>query len=292
MLTFEVRRARIPKDDLLKNIIFVAFRDVHQELWSKIGESGMVVCIPHSLSIVSRKDRQENCLVLDEAFLFTHTLQLASYVPGIGAGNADPAFKYYSNLKGQTLKYSVMTNTITTLSKFENDRMCLIADEHLIYDDQLRKITVWILDRPFFGPYKDILASREDTEGISSMYDNFLGKSEEFFLHLLGDSFCENAKRHTQQFIDSYVFVKGYSKFTMNYLNRLCKDIIDWNDSADLGKQDFILAMNHLRIAIDAKFKYACSIEYIQGLLYPKLFRESCHQYAFKDNLLKGKLSC
>jgi hypothetical protein len=190
-----------------------------------------------------------------------------------------------------------MTNTVETISGFEQDRMCIIVEEIVIYDDLLRKIVVWVIDKPFIGAFRDILSSKDNVQicnfdGESQGQDGakFLGKSVEYFQEVLGDSACENIKRQFQQFIDSYVFVKGYSKFTIDYLNQLRREVIDWNESTDIGKPLQRNAISFPNIFLESKFKYACSLEYIQILLYPKLFRESCDQYLHKDELLLGTI--
>ncbi len=297
MFSFERRRARIPKEDLAKNVIFVAFRDVHQQLWNKIGEEGLTICIPHSLSIItSRKSarREDELLILDENFLITHTLRNATYVPGIG--DTDTSENYFSNLKGQILKHSSMSNTIGTMSGFESDRLCLIVDEQVIYDDFLRRIVVWIIDRPIIGAFKDIVESEEEQiqgnirkndTSISVKYQNLLGKSVDYYESILGDTLCDNLNRHFQQFIESYICVKGYSNFTLKHINRICKDVLDQNHTDQGNYYSLFLATSNF--FTDNRFNYCCSLEYIQLILHDKLFIDSCSQYIDKDGLLLSK---
>jgi hypothetical protein len=74
------------------------------------------------------------------------------------------AFSRFANLLGQILTVSSIDQTITTDSGFTYERKCLLLQEASIYDDQMRKVRIWVIDRPLCGDYLGILKVLRSSE--------------------------------------------------------------------------------------------------------------------------------
>lgn len=183
--------------DLGRNPVFIKMQSEYGLYLSQAAKNDWVVCIPHA------KCLEVEGVLLDARFIRQHVLKKSPFFNG-----------EYLSLDGAPVQCK--GDIFSFKRDFKQLDASRIVSEGVAYTEELEKIRIIILSKPFCGPFRSIqeedLEIRDYIELFESMRRDFRIKIKTIFENngLDVDALAQPINRFVKEFHNSYLIVKGF----------------------------------------------------------------------------------